>query len=93
MSKNNYIETNLQNGLWDGIPGTIIAGESKKILLDLKNALGEVSRHELLRMTLKFHHVPEEIISLINEFYTDYHVSVGAKSFVTDPIAVERGIV
>ena len=106
VSKNNYIETNLQKGFWDGIPGTIehtelltyIINHSRRkqrdmviTLLDLKNAFGEVS-HDLLRMTLKFHHVPEEIISLINEFYTDYHVSVGTKSFVTDPIAVERGV-
>ena len=106
VSKNNYIETNLQKGFWDGIPGTIehtelltyIINHSRRkqrdmviTLLDLKNAFGEVS-HDLLRMTLKIHHVPEEIISLINEFYTDYHVSVGTKSFVTDPIAVERGV-
>ena len=93
---------NLQKGFWDGIPGTIehtelltyIINHSRRkqrdmviTLLDLKNAFGEVS-HDLLRMTLKFHHVPEEIISLINEFYADYHVSVGTKSFVTDPIDV-----
>ena len=33
--------------------------------------IGEVS-HDLLTLTLKFHHVPEKMISIISKFYTDY---------------------
>lgn len=60
-------------------------------LLDLKNAFGEVS-HDLLKMSLKFHHVPDHVINLIENFYSDYCISVGTKTFITNPIRVDKGV-
>ena len=39
-------------------------------LLDLKNAFSKVD-HELITYVLKFHHVPDHIIQLIQSLYTN----------------------
>ena len=43
-------------------------------------------------MSLKFHHVPEHVINIIGNFYSDYYISVGTKNFITNPIRVEKGV-
>ena len=60
-------------------------------LLDLKNAFGEVN-HNLLVQTLKIHHVPDNIITLISSLYTDYTISIITDTFMTSPIKVQRGV-
>ena len=60
-------------------------------LLDLKNAFGEVN-HNLLVETLKIHHVPDNIITLITSLYTDYTISITTETFMTSPIKVQRGV-
>ena len=63
------------------------------ILLDLKNAFGEV-HHSLIKFSLEQHHVQSEIISLIMSQYSDFLVNVtSSKSdLCTDPIRVRRGV-
>ena len=61
------------------------------ILLDLKNAFGEV-HHSLITEVLNYHHMQEEIQKSISSLYTDFRTSVITKSFVTPFILVNRGV-
>ena len=61
------------------------------MLLDLKNAFGEVN-HNLLVQTLKVHLVPDNIINLITSLYTDYTISIITDTFMTSSIKVQRGV-
>ena len=94
---NNYIETKIQKGFWEGVSGTIeypellthIINHARNnqrhlvvTLLDLKNAFGEVDHH-LLKTVLDYHHVPNDVINL---------VQIGTKTFTTNPIRVEKGV-
>ena len=58
-------------------------------LLDLKNAFGELD-HNLITSVLHYHHVPDNIRSLIGSFYTNYAISVGTNDFITNSINVEK---
>ena len=60
-------------------------------LLDLKNAFGKV-KHNLLVETLKIHHVPDDIITLITSLYTGYTISIITDTFMTLPMKVQRGV-
>ena len=40
--------------------------------------------------TLEYHHIPDRIKTLIKSYYTQYLISVGTNSFVTDPIILEK---
>ena len=106
VCSNGFIESEIQKGFWPGISGTIehtellsyiinharIKQRSLIItLIDLKNAFGEV-HHRLLRTVLAAHHIPEELICLIENLYTDFSISVVTKEFITKPIPVERGV-
>ena len=48
--------------------------------------------HNLIKSILKIHHIPDEIISMIENRYTDYGISILTKNFITAPIPVERGV-
>ena len=103
---NQYIESNLQKLFWDDISGCIdhtetlthIINHARKkqrsliiTLLDLKNAFGKAS-HDLLILTLKYHHMLDHIIFLVKSLYTDYQLTVETDSYVTSPITVSRGV-
>ena len=103
---NKYIETNIQKGFWPGISGTVEHTEMLNYILndarikqrsvtvtliDLKNAFGEV-HHNLIKSILRIHHIPDEIISMIENLYTDYGISILTKDFIPAPIPVERGV-
>ena len=60
-------------------------------LFDLKNAFGEVE-HNLIMKILDYHYVPDEIKSIIWEYYHDYTISIGTKDYVTDPVIVGKGV-
>ena len=60
-------------------------------LLDLKNAFSEVN-HQLLIETLKPHHVPDDVITLILALFSDYDISTLTDSFMTSSIRVHRGV-
>ena len=106
LVKNNYIESEIQKGFWDNIPGTIghtemltymINHDRKRqrdlviTLIDLRNAFGEV-HHSPLRRVLHFHHIPHELGELILEMYRDFYVTIGTMGYTTCPITLERGV-
>src|SRR6266496_2563168 len=63
------------------------------VLLDLKNAFGEV-HHSLIRFSLAQHHIPPDITNLIMSQYTNFFITVtSSKSDLqTGPIHVQRGV-
>ena len=106
LIKNSFVESDIQTGFWDNVPGTIEHNElltyminhARKrqrdlfiTLIDLRNAFGEV-HHSLLNKVLEYHHVPNEVKSLIQNMYKDFHISVGTKRFIKGRIKVERGV-
>ena len=60
-------------------------------LLDLKNAFGEV-HHNLIRESLKYHHLPGIFVDLFNSIYSDCSISVSANNQWTDPIGIKKGV-
>ena len=60
-------------------------------LLDLKNAFGKLD-HQLINSVLRYHHIPDHISSLVGSFYKNYFISVGTSDFITNPVAVEKGV-
>ena len=106
MTENRYINTNIQKGFIRGIPGVLEhtykmtemlknASEHQRQLcitwLDLKNAFGSV-RHDIINFAMSHYHWPEEIQSLIHEYYSELYVKVETKSWKTQWISIERGI-
>ena len=102
---NNFIECDIQKRFWTGMSGKIehtellthiIKNALKKqrqlvvTFFDLKNAFGEVVHHNLIRKVLQYHHVPDQVSQLILSLYTDYHVSILTKKYLTHPIKVSR---
>ena len=59
--------------------------------MDLKNTFDEVD-HELITYVLKFRHVPDHIIQLIQSLYTDYGISVATDRYLTLPITIKKGV-
>ena len=106
LQKNGYVETHIQKGFVEGMSGTFehlshltyALKDAKKLqrsltvtLIDLRNAFGLV-RHDLIMSTLKFHHVPPEIITMIQQMYTGFYTAIATDSFVTDFIHVGKGV-
>ena len=60
-------------------------------LIDLKHAFGEV-HHQFLRKSLSFHNISDSVIDLIICAYDEFYLSITKKSFFTNPIKVDRGI-
>src|SRR6266516_3864037 len=58
---------------------------------DLRNAFGEV-HHNLIRSSLRFHHVPDTIIRVFDSIYSDFGVTVSSCGQLTDMILVRRGV-
>ena len=105
---NNLLEMRMQKGFWPGVDGVTehiahlkyllhLQKKHKReiyvILLDLKNAFGEV-HHSLIRFALRQHHVPEETVELVMSQYNGFFLNVTAKNcdLHTDPIHVQRGV-
>ena len=57
----------------------------------MKNAFGEV-HHQFLRKTLSFHNIPDSVIDLVMCAYDEFYLSITTKSFFTNPIKVDRGV-
>ena len=107
VSFNNYLESTIQNGFWSDISGTIEHTETLTYLLhhaklkqrsllvtliDLKNPFGEV-QHQFLQKTLSFHDIPDSVIDLIMCAFDDFYLSISSKSFITNRIKVDRGVI
>ena len=106
LQQNGYTESHIQKGFVEGMSGTIehlshlsyTMKEAKRkqrsltvTLIDLRNAFGLV-RHDLIMSTLRFHHVPPEIIDMIKHIYTGFHTAIATDSFTTDYIHVGKGV-
>ena len=61
------------------------------VLLDLRNAFGEI-HHNLIRSSLRYHHVPEAFIRVFNSIYSDFEVTVSSRGQLTGTILVRRGV-
>lgn len=103
---NKYIEIDIQKGFSPKLSGTWehiaqltnIINKARRqqrsvtiTLLDLRNAFGEVS-HNLIETTLKYHHVPNDVIDLIKSVYTDFSTCIATDQFVTPLVAVKKGV-
>ena len=106
LFQNNFIDLSTQKGFWSSISGTIEHTESLTYLLnnaknkqiglvvtlvDLQNAFGEVN-HNFLSSVLKFHHLPDEMIHLINNLFSGYQIPIVTNNFITPPITIEKGV-
>ena len=60
-------------------------------LIDLQNAFGEV-HHNLIKRALRFHYVPDHIVNIVSDIYTDTSVQVAHSSTTTPLIYVKRGV-
>ena len=60
-------------------------------LVDLQNAFGEVN-HNFLLSVLKFHHLPDEIIDLMNNLYSEYQISIVTNNFIAPPKTIGKGV-
>src|SRR6267154_1441044 len=106
LDNNNYHNNNIQKGFAHGHDGVLehtelldfMMRDAKKshrgyfaVLLDLRNAFGEV-HHDLIRSSLRYHHVPETFIQIFNSIYSDFGVTVSSRGQLTDMILVRRGV-
>jgi hypothetical protein len=106
LDLNKYHNNNIQKGFAHGQDGVLehtelldsFFSDAKKrqrgfvvVLLDLRNAFGEV-QHNLNRASLAYHHVPATIIDIFNSIYSDFKVTISVNGQSTKPIAVNRGV-
>ena len=106
LEENGFVDKHIQKGFWPTIDGVAehtqvlshVIRDAKRhqrsiviTLLDLRNAFGEVN-HGLISASLKYHHVPDEIISIIRDIYTGSMISVAVNKLNTHFIPVDRGV-
>ena len=102
LSSNRYLNTNIQKGFVGGVEHTallnyIVRSAKRRqlslyaVLFDLRNAFGEI-RHDLIRASLKYHHMPDQFVDLFNSMYCDYNISVACNNSITVPIPVQCGV-
>ena len=108
LTINNLLNTSMQKGFWPGSNGVTehlelidyllehqksLKREIFIVLLDLKNAFGEV-HHSLIRFSLEHYHIPHEIVDLIMSQYTGFNLNVcfSKDRQRTCPIHVQRGV-
>ena len=60
-------------------------------LLDLRNAFGEVN-HQLIRASLKFHHVPDLFIDLFNNIYQNSLTAITYDNNWTNFLPITKGV-
>ena len=97
VDNNNYIDKHVQKGFWPAVDGVTehtqllshLMNDAKRhqralcvTLLDLRNAFGEV-HHNLIKSAMAYHHVPDEIVNLIDNIYTDSFIQVSYNNSVT----------
>ena len=106
LNENNYLDKKLQKGFWpksDGITEhteqlSHIIRDAKTnnkgpiiTLLDLRNAFGEVN-HQLIRASLKFHHVPDLFIDLFNNIYQNSSTAITYDNHWTNFLPITKGV-
>ena len=60
-------------------------------LIDLRNAFGTVN-HNLIQAVLEYHHIPNNIGSIIGNLYGAFHLSIMTDNFNTNYIKVANGV-
>lgn len=106
MVENHYIDTKIQKGFINGVPGVLehtysmteIVNNSREhqrsiciTWIDLKNAFGSVS-HDLIDFVLEWYHWPIAVRKIIHSYYTELYVRVHTRPWNLDWIRIERGI-
>src|SRR5437867_12831204 len=61
------------------------------VLLDLRNAFGEV-HHNHIRSGLRYHHVPDFFIQVFTSVYSNFGVMISSGGHTTKNIIVKRGV-
>ena len=104
LEKNNFIETEIQEGFTPKISGVLeytsmmtciidkarIKQRSVVItLIDLKNALGEF-HNNLIKEVLIHHHVPSSIQTLISSLYDNFETSVITENCSVNKVLGQR---
>ena len=104
---NRYIDTSIQKGGVPGVSGCLEhtavisqlireAKKEKKSLvvtwLDIANAYGSIP-HKLIMKSLREAHIPEEVVQLIESYYSDARIRFATKNFTTEWQKVEKGII
>ena len=104
LHNDKYIETLIQKGFTPGLNGTFehIANMLDIInnvrcrqcsvtitLIDLQNAFGKF-HHNLIETVLKYHHIPDDVISIIRSFYGDFHITT--LPFSSDYTKIGKGV-
>ena len=106
LHNNKYIEALIQKGFTPGLTGTFVhianmlhiinntrcRHRSVTItLIDLQNVFVEV-HHNLIKSVLKYHYMPDNIISIIKSLYSDFHITILTNSFSSDYIKTRKGV-
>ena len=106
LTSNNLIENHIQKGFVPKISGTLehtallshIIRDAKRkqrslviTLLDLQNAFGEV-QHGLIDTMLKYHHIPDHVIELVDALYADFKTTITTRSYATPFLKIEKGV-
>ena len=106
LRTNGFIEQRIQKGFVPGISGNYehtahlayLIRQAKRrqrsllvTLIDLRNAFGEV-HHRLIPVVLKYHHMPESVIQLIDSLYRNFRTTVITDSYSTEFMHVEKGV-
>ena len=105
MTKNNYIDTDIQKGFVPRISGCIehnqtladMLKDCKKskeeihvAFLDLQNAFGS-SRHNLILAAMAWYGIPKHMIQIIQSLYNNCFVTVKTSTWTTKPIMIQIG--
>ena len=61
------------------------------LLLDLKNAFGEV-HHNLIPEVLRYHHIPQHIQNMVQSLYCNFHTSILTTSYQIPFLKVGKGV-
>ena len=98
LQSNGYVDESVQKAGVPGIPGCVehaftiwdAIQEAKKtneslnaVWLDLANAYGSVL-HELLMKSMDFFYIPQEVQSIMKEYYGNFRKRFSTKDFTTE---------
>ncbi|KAK7915663.1 hypothetical protein WMY93_011424 [Mugilogobius chulae] len=107
LGKNNFVDTSVQKGGVPGVSGCLEhtgvvtqlireARENKGNLsvlwLDLENAYGSIP-HKLVQLTLTKHHVPQRVIDLVTDYYSNFRIRVSSGAVTSSWHNLELGII
>ena len=98
LQSNGYVDENVQKAevpgiqgciqhaftIWDAIQEAKKTNESLNVVwLDLANAYGPVP-HELLMKAMDFFYIPQEVQSIMKEYYNNFRMRFSTQDFTTE---------